>query len=218
MGVGFIQLITNGNNDIFTNKPQITYFKIYYRRYSNFFINNYDIPGNNIKNNSNLINFIIPKSGDFLSKSYVNIINNENYVELFNEYSCLNTTLIDNTLNFYDSYSTRVENFNKNMINILDIVKLNFINNNNNTYFILMSTNIINSDVLLSLIKFSDKFLLETDLLKLFYNCNQIYNFYSFNSYITGDINNVNDSTINSILPLLLNSRYIMLFDTIKIV
>ena len=217
MGVGFIQLITNGNNDIFTNKPQITYFKIYYRRYSNFFINNYDIPGNNIKNNSNLINFIIPKSGDFLSKSYVNIINNENYVELFNEYSCLNTTLIDNTLNFYDSYSTRVENFNKNMINILDIVKLNFINNNNNTYFILMSTNIINSDVLLSLIKFSDKFLLETDLLKLFYNCNQIYNFYSFNSYITGDINNVNDSTINSILPLLLNSRNIMLFDTIKI-
>jgi hypothetical protein len=212
MGVGFIQLITNGEDNIFTNKPQITYFKIYYRRYSNFFINNYEIPGNELKKNNNIINFIIPKSGDFLSKSYVNITNNENYVELFNEYTSLNTTLIDNILNYYDSYSIRVETFNKNLINFLDIVKINFIYNNDNTYFILMSTNIIDSNNLLSTIKFSENILLETDLLKLFYNCNQIYNFYSFNSYVTSSLNN-----FNIFLPLLLNDKNIALFDIIRI-
>lgn len=213
MGVGFIQLITNGEDNIFTNKPQITYFKIYYRRYSNFFINNYEIPGNNVKNANNMVNFIIPKSGDFLSKSYVNININENYTELFNEYTCLNTTLIDNTLNFYDSYSTRVETFNINMINTIDIGKFNFIHNNK-IYFILMSTNIINSDKLLSLIKFTNNITLETDIQKLFYNCNQIYNFYSFNVYNTNT--NTNNTDINSILSLLLNTQN-NLFDTIKI-
>jgi hypothetical protein len=211
MGVGFIQLITNGEDNIFTNNPQITYFKIYYRRYSNFFINNYEIPGNNVKNNENLVNFVIPKSGDFLSKSYVNITINENYTELFNQYASLNTTLIDNILNFYDSYSIRVETFNMNMIKVIDVVKFNFIYNNN-VYFILMSTNIINSNNLLTLINLTDNIRLETDIQKLFYNCNQIYNFYSYNSYIT-DINN----NSNSILSLLLNLQNILLFDTIKI-
>jgi len=210
MGVGFIQLITNAEDKIFTNEPQITYFKIYYRRYSNFFINNYEVPGNDLLNN-NSINFVVPKSGDFLSKSYVNVTINDNYVELFNEYTSLDTSLIINTLNFYDSYSTRVETFNIQMIKNLDIIKFNFIYNLN-PYVVLMSTNIFDSSNLIYYTKFTSNIILETDTLKLFYNCNQIYNFYSFNSYTTDKINN-----LNSTLLLLLTPKNIITFDTIKI-
>ena len=44
MGVGFIQLVTTGHEyNIFNKEPQITFFKIYYRRHTNFYINNYEI-------------------------------------------------------------------------------------------------------------------------------------------------------------------------------
>jgi hypothetical protein len=97
------------------------------------------------------------------------------------------------------------------MIENIDIIKFNFIYNDS-PYVILMSTNIINSDKLIYYVKFTENIILETDLLKLFYNCNQIYNFYSFNSYTTNTINNLNSS-----LLLLLTPPNIITLDTIKI-
>ena len=203
MGVGFIQLITSGDhveNDIFTKNPQITFFKIYYRRHSNFFINNYEINGNNIKK-ENLITFIIPKAGDLLSKSYVNLTFKEHYVELFNEYPTLYTTLLNNVLNLYDSYTIRVDTFSKNFIEKLDIIKLNIIFNNNN-FFTIMSTELSKLDNILDLIKLDSNIYLETDINKLFYNGNPIYNYYSFNLPIT----NIKDINDNIVITKLINN------------
>ena len=66
MGVGFLQLLTaSKENDLFNYNPNISFFKIYYRRHTNFFINNMVINGNSIDLNNNfnnvskLINFKI---------------------------------------------------------------------------------------------------------------------------------------------------------------
>ena len=43
MGVGFIQLITQGHEyNIFNKEPQITFFKIFYRRHTNFSLEDID--------------------------------------------------------------------------------------------------------------------------------------------------------------------------------
>ena len=70
MAVGFIQLIFTGTEKyMFNNNPTITFFKIYYRRHSNFYIQNYSINGN--INNNKLISFNIPNAGDLLYKNYL---------------------------------------------------------------------------------------------------------------------------------------------------
>ena len=50
MGSGYIQLLAVGSEvDIFNYNPNISFFKIYYRRHTNFFLNNMEINGNAIK-------------------------------------------------------------------------------------------------------------------------------------------------------------------------
>ena len=143
MGVGFIQLITQGYGYNILNKdPQITFFKIYYRRHTNFFINNYEIEGNYLKDNS-LLTFNIPKSGDYLSKSYLRVSYEENYTEILREYPSLYSTLSINILNSYNSFSVRVNTFNKDRITNMKIAKVNFIYNDI-TYLSILCTHFIN--------------------------------------------------------------------------
>lgn len=200
MGVGFVQLITTGNEySIFNDNPQITFFKAYYRRFSNFFINNSIVNGNKIKNNS--LTYVIPKNGDLLSKTYLNFEFDESCVELFNEYANLYTTLTTDITSFYDAYSIRIELFDKYDINKLNIVKINLYSNESK-YLTIMSTNIINSDIFLSIIKADMSIILEKDSLNFYYNANPVYSFYSFNTnqdynlilkyFLTGfDINSI---------------------------
>ena len=52
MGMGFIQLLTVGSEvNIFNYNPNISYFKTYFRRHTNFFLNNFEIQENNIEIN-----------------------------------------------------------------------------------------------------------------------------------------------------------------------
>ncbi len=174
MGVGYIQLFTTGNEyNIFNKEPNITFFKIYYRRHTNFFINNYEIDGNLIKNNEK-ITFKIPKNGDLLGKSYVRTRFEENYVELFKDYGTLYTSLSDNILNYYDSYSVRTESYNKDLIKTIDIVKIIF-KNSDQSYLTILCTNILNTVKCIDLIKSTNGLNLETDINKIFYNINQYY-------------------------------------------
>ena len=89
MGSGYVQLITNHSNEnkILNYNPNITFFKIYYRRYTNFFINNFVIENNEIDKQTNLISFKIPKNGDLLSKSYLKIEQKDNSIELFKNFN-----------------------------------------------------------------------------------------------------------------------------------
>ena len=152
MGSGFIQLITQGQEyQIFHKEPQITFFKIYYRRHTNFFINNYEIEGNYLKDNS-LLTFTVPKSGDFLSKSFLRVSYEENYTELLEQYPTLYNTLNTNILDFYNSYSVKIKTFNIDMIENLKIAKVDFINNNQ-IYISIQCTNFSNSYEAIQLFK-----------------------------------------------------------------
>jgi hypothetical protein len=191
MGVGFIQLITQGYGYNILNKdPQITFFKIYYRRHTNFFINNYEIEGNYLKDNS-LLTFNIPKNGDYLSKSYLRVSYEENFTEILREYPSLYSTLFIDILNSYNSFSVRVNTFNKDQITNMKIAKVNFINNDI-TYLSILCTHFINEYNAIEIFKSENNLVLETDNNNFFYNINQYYSFYGFDMITNSDIINNN--------------------------
>jgi hypothetical protein len=99
MAGGLMQLVSQGSQDIFLiGSPQITYFKILYRRHTNFSI---ESSLQNFIGNPNFgeeITCFIEKSGDLLNRIYVEIVlpkidlvkseNNweKNYMELKQEF------------------------------------------------------------------------------------------------------------------------------------
>jgi hypothetical protein len=195
MGVGYIQLLFVGSEtNIFNYNPNISFFKTYYRRYSNFFINNMVIQGNdislNLTNNlvTNVISFNIPKDGDLLSKTYLELTFGDFFFELFNYDNELFSTLNTDILNFYDSYYIKANNYNIDLIKQIDIVKINYTYMNNyldnnedqNIFLTIQSSNILRSDLLIQEIKNNQFVRIQRDPTKIFYNINLTLKFYSF--------------------------------------
>ena len=215
MGVGFIQLIAIGNEDhIFNRNPNISFFKTYYRRHSNFFINNFEINGKytlNINNKQiNKFNWIIPKNGDLMEKTFIRLEYEDYEFELFNKYENLYTTLNTNILNSYNAYYIKVNTFNYSSIKIIGIFKGNYFYDNE-LIIEFLCTIIPNNNELIALINRENSIVLEKDIDGIFYNINENLNFYSFNiikdtKYINNDIimnyfiNNINFSNIFSII------------------
>jgi hypothetical protein len=188
MGVGFIQLITVGNENIIFNKdPQITFFKIYYRRHTNFFINSMEINGNSLnylKNNTenntnNSLSWLIPKNGDLLGKSYIKLKFREYNFELFSLYQTLYSTLNTNVLDFYNDYYIIKKNYNFSEKKIIRIFKIKYYLNQD-LILELMTTNIINQEILQQLIMIEKDIELETDDYDIFYNINETFDFYAY--------------------------------------
>ena len=75
MGGGLIQLVSLGNQDEYiTGNPQITFFKVVYRRHTNFSIESIiqNINGsNNIEPLKSEGDVVISRNGDLLSNIYV---------------------------------------------------------------------------------------------------------------------------------------------------
>lgn len=215
MGSGFIQLVAKGNEDnIFNKNPHITFFKIYYRRHTNFFINNIEILSNTI-NKNNSVNFVIPKNGDLLSKSFLCFNFDDYYFELFKDYDNLYTTLTTNILNYYDTYDVRVNSFNINKITKIETLKLSYYYTNK-IFMTLMITN--NTDNVIDYIKKMNNIKLEVDENNLFYNINLNYNFYSFIINKNDDIK-ISDNTNKNdyFLDLYTNSINFKNIDFIRI-
>jgi hypothetical protein len=208
MGSGYIQLLAVGSEvNIFNYNPNISFFKIYYRRHTNFFINNMEIEGNNVKlfNNDSLnninpynkITFTIPKDGDLLGKTYLNLTIDEHYFELFKNNEELISTLNINLLNSYDNYYIIKNNYLINDIKNISIIKINFFYDNNtisNNYDLsIVSTYIINANKLLEYIDIIQNIELQTDVNDIFYNLDLNLLFYSFNIYLNNNSNVINN-------------------------
>ncbi|VVU94894.1 Major capsid protein N-terminus [seawater metagenome] len=74
MPSGLIQLVSLGVNDLFlTGDPQITFFKIVYRRYTNFSIQTIELSFDEIPDFGKKIVCNIPSNGDLIHKSYLKI-------------------------------------------------------------------------------------------------------------------------------------------------
>jgi len=209
MGVGYIQLLTVGSEStIFNYNPNISFFKIYYRRHTNFFITNTEITGNQISIDSNNVlvtnnvSFTIPKNGDLLSKSYINLTFDTYTFELFNYNNELISTLNTNILSLYDNCYIKINNYSIQDIKMIFIVKLNYYNTNNLNIPILtlVSSYIKNYNDFISILKNSKFINLETDKTNIFYNIDLNLKFYSF------DVLNITNIKYDNLFNYLYNS------------
>lgn len=223
MGSGFIQLLASGNeNKLFNYNPNITFFKIYYRRHTNFFINNMLIPGNMVnidinsstKNQSNqnqsdqnkimtstditnkIINFNIPSNGDLLTKSYIHLKFEDYAFELFDSINEQYSTLNKSILNVYNSYYIKVNNYSIQDITKISIIKINyFYNKLTKPKFIIMS-NIIHFEELNSILNNEPNLNIQKSIDGIFYNCDLINNYYAFDIQINSIFNLKNNHLI----------------------
>uniref|UniRef100_A0A6C0BFH9 NCLDV major capsid protein n=1 Tax=viral metagenome TaxID=1070528 RepID=A0A6C0BFH9_9ZZZZ len=73
-GGGLINIVSNSTSDIFlTGDPQITFYKMSYRRYTNFSIDTIDLPFNNSISFGNETELIVNRFGDLISKTGLHI-------------------------------------------------------------------------------------------------------------------------------------------------
>ena len=74
MAGGLIQIVTYGSQDLYlTGTPEITFFKVVYRRYTNFSIENVPIPFDDPTGFGLRSAITIPKNGDLVHKTYLEI-------------------------------------------------------------------------------------------------------------------------------------------------
>lgn len=73
-GGGLLQLIAQGKQDVFlTGNPQVTWFKMVYRRYTNFSIESQVIPFDNQADFGRRVTVLIPRKGDLLGALWLEI-------------------------------------------------------------------------------------------------------------------------------------------------
>ena len=184
---GLIQIATAGTNDIvLTGNPQITFFLIIYRRYTNFGKKNVELGFNNDVNFSSTSIITIPKnSGDLLSKLTLKIkLPKLDLTDLINQYNnkfSLNGQVLSN------------QNITPNSNNITNIISNDISYNNVNSTYIVYY-NYFNS----------------------FYNNlkNVIINFFLFNDNLN-TITYINDLS-KYILKYINNDQYQQFFNSVN--
>ena len=108
---GLLTLVCYGCNDLYlTGAPQITFFKIAYRRYTNFSIESIIVAPNTHTNFGEEIEIIIPRTGDLMSKTFLAINLPETYFS-FDEFDFISPTVTLNP-NFLTNYN-KVKSFMK---------------------------------------------------------------------------------------------------------
>lgn len=130
---GLIQIASYGSQDLtLTGNPQITYFKIVFRRYTNFGIRTVEIPFDNPVDFGSTSTVTIPKSGDLLTKTTLKIklpgydLTNLNK-ELTNDIKLTDSQTFD-LQKYYLYYDFFINFINK----LQNIVKKFFAQSNNN--------------------------------------------------------------------------------------
>jgi hypothetical protein len=73
-GGGLLQLVAQGKQDVFlTGNPQISFFKMVYRRYTNFAVESQPMYFDGTANFGQRISCLIPRRGDLLGKIYLDV-------------------------------------------------------------------------------------------------------------------------------------------------
>ncbi len=191
MPSGFIQLLSVGAEYEYLNKdPHISFFKAIYRRYSNFYLRTVQIYKKEITNSKSINNinnyqiFEIPPNGDLLTNTFVKMSYNNNSYEILKYYLDQIDTKTYNIFSFYDNYYILKFKYSKTEINNLEIIKINYYENNNN-FFTLWTSNLLkNKELITKLIKFDTNIELQTDETNNYYNIYLEYNYYGFISKI----------------------------------
>ncbi len=166
---GLIQIASYGSQDLtLTGNPQITYFKIVFRRYTNFGIRTVEIPFDNTVDFGSTSTVTIPKSGDLLTKTTLKIklpgydlteLNNN----LINDIQLTNSQSID-LQKYYLYYDYFINFINK----LTNIVK---------TFYTQSNANIKSIAYIQDLKNYILKFIQQDEYLEFF----NIVNYYLYN-------------------------------------
>ena len=81
MGGGLMQLVAYGAQDIYlTGNPQITFFKVVYRRHTNFAVESIEQTINGSVASNSKVSVTVARNGDLLSRVYIELtdVNNQN--------------------------------------------------------------------------------------------------------------------------------------------
>lgn len=74
MPAGLVDIVSYGTQDLFlTGVPQITFFRVVYRRYTNFASESYEVPFDDTPGFGQTCSVIISPNGDLISKMYLKI-------------------------------------------------------------------------------------------------------------------------------------------------
>jgi hypothetical protein len=74
-GGGLLQLVAVGKQDVFlTGNPQISFFKMVYRRYTNFAVESQPMYFDGTANFGQRISCLVPRRGDLLGKLYIDVL------------------------------------------------------------------------------------------------------------------------------------------------
>jgi hypothetical protein len=74
MGGGLMQLVAYGAQDIYlTGNPQITFFKVVYRRHTNFAVESIEQTINGSVSGGSKVSVTVARNGDLLSRMYVEV-------------------------------------------------------------------------------------------------------------------------------------------------
>jgi len=74
MGGGLMQLVAYGAQDVYlTGNPQITFFKVVYRRYTNFATETVELAFNGTADFGKRASVLITRNGDLVSRMYLRI-------------------------------------------------------------------------------------------------------------------------------------------------
>jgi hypothetical protein len=130
---GLIQIVAYGTADVFlTGMPQITFFKLVYRRHTNFAIENIEQTFSGTKNFGNTLSCTLDKVGDLINKMYLKVVlpnvflTDSSFVSSFNtqdqfEINNLNTqytefkALINYFYKYYREINTYISKINQNI-------------------------------------------------------------------------------------------------------
>jgi hypothetical protein len=139
---GLINIATYGSQDLFlTGTPEITFFKIVYRRYTNFSMESIRLKFDDDVYFDKMGTLTIPKTGDLLNKMYLEIILPEISFggKIPNQDIC---NIYNNYVKNYDYLNCFARVTNLSYIEFNRIYKLNNMTNENK---IILITNIINT-------------------------------------------------------------------------
>ena len=74
MGGGLMQLVAYGAQDVYlTGNPQITFFKVVYRRHTNFAVENIEQVFNGAADFGRKVTCQISRNGDLITKMYLRV-------------------------------------------------------------------------------------------------------------------------------------------------
>ena len=142
---GLIQLVSHGASDAFlTGNPEITFFKIVYRRYTNFSMESIEKRFDSVPNFGKSVSCLIEPTGDLIHKVYLKIelpevnFNNKNVI-ISSEYLEGKKILTQNLKNIYMASKQDYDNFynySKFNIDAYKILKVVLLPNEINLQFV----------------------------------------------------------------------------------